>query len=404
MVNNSYPVIKMKNINILISGAGIAGLTLAFWLKKHGFNPVIVEKASSLREGGYMIDFWGLGFDVAEKMGILAELEKHHYNIPELLFVDKENNKTGGLNILKLRKLINFRHFNLLRGDLAKIIYDLIYEKIEFIWDTSIDKIEQFPDCLTISFKNGVKRKFDLLIGADGLHSNVRKRIFGQEQNFEKYLCYYTSSFTINNYLNKKDAFYSFSVPGKQIGIYSISENKLSTFFIFRQKEKLVYDYHKSDLAKHLLFETFKDTGWESKNILEKMDTSPDFYFDTVSQINMENWSRGRISLVGDACQCVSLIAGAGSSLAMAGAYILAGELKKTKGDFETAFQNYQKILQPEILIKQKMAKKFAGSFIPHSNFGIWVRDKSSNILFLPIISKWFLKQFMSDNVKLESY
>jgi 2-polyprenyl-6-methoxyphenol hydroxylase-like FAD-dependent oxidoreductase len=394
----------MKNSNILISGAGIGGLTLAYWVKKYGFNPVIVEKASYLREGGYMIDFWGIGFDIAERMGILPVLKKEHYNIPELVFVGKDNNRTGSLNIYKLRKLINFRHFNLLRGGLAKVIYKLICDDIEFIWDTSINCIDEQPDGLNISFQNGIQRKFDLLIGADGLHSNVRKLVFGEEKYFEKYLGYYTASFTIDNYLDKKDTFYSFSVPGKQIGIYSISENKLATFFIFRQNEKLNYDYHKTESAKRILFDTFKQTGWESKNILEKMDGSPDFYFDTVSQINMENWSKGRVSLVGDACQCVSLIAGTGSALAMAGAYILAGELKKNNGDYETAFKNYQNILKPEIITKQKMAGKFAASFIPDSNFGLWVRDKFTNLMFLPGISKWFINHFMSDSVKLENY
>jgi 2-polyprenyl-6-methoxyphenol hydroxylase-like FAD-dependent oxidoreductase len=394
----------MRNTDILISGAGIAGLALAYWLKKYGFNPVIVEKGPSLRKGGYMIDFWGIGFDVAERMGILPALEKEHYHIHELVFVDKENKKTGSLNIFKLRKLINFRHFNLLRGGLAKVLYDFISEEVEFIWNTSINGIEEYSNCLNISFKNGVIRKFDLLIGADGLHSNVRKQVFGPENNFEKYLGYYTASFTIDNFLDKKDAFYSYSVPGKQIGIYSVSENKLATFFIFRQKEKLNYDYHKIESARRILFENFKDTGWESKIILEKMEGSPDFYFDAVSQVNMENWSKGRVSLVGDSCQCVSLIAGTGSALALAGAYILAGELKKNNEDYELAFKNYQNILKPEIISKQKMAGKFAGSFIPDSDFGLWVRDKFTNLIFLPGISKWFISHFMSDKVILEDY
>ncbi len=394
----------MKNENILISGAGIAGLALAFWLKKYGFKPVIVEKAPSLREGGYMIDFWGVGFDVAEKMGLLPALEKEHYNIPELVFVDKNNNRIGSLNVYKLRKLINFRHFNLLRGELAKAIYQGIKNDIEFIWDTSIYSIVQEPDTLHISFKNDLQRKFDLLIGADGLHSNIRKLVFGREENFEKYLGYYTSSFTIENYLNKRDTFYSYSVPDKQIGIYSISENKLATFFIFRQKEKIFYNHHNSVSAKKLLIDNFKNIGWESNNILEKMVNAPDFYFDTVSQIDMENWSQGRITLAGDACQCVSLIAGQGSALAMAGAYILAGELKKYNGDYVKAFANYQKMLKLLISEKQKMAVNFAGSFVPGSNLGIWFRDKFTNLMFSPLFGKWFLKKFLQDNLILPDY
>jgi 2-polyprenyl-6-methoxyphenol hydroxylase-like FAD-dependent oxidoreductase len=187
----------MDNKNILISGAGIAGLTLAFWLKKSGFIPTIVEASPKLREGGYAIDFWGAGFDVAERMNIVPDLRKTDLGISELVFVDKNNKRKGGLNNEKLKKLVNNRLLTLLRSDLSKVIYNHLDKDIEIIFGDSISKIEQHEEEIAVSFDSGNIRTFNLVIGADGLHSKVRKLVFGDEKQFEKYYGYYTASFTI---------------------------------------------------------------------------------------------------------------------------------------------------------------------------------------------------------------
>ncbi|SMO32845.1 FAD-dependent monooxygenase [Solitalea koreensis] len=394
----------MLNKNILISGAGIAGLTLAYWLKNFGFNPTIIEQAPKLREGGYAIDFFGAGFDVAEKMKILPDLQKVDLKIQELIFVDKNNKRRGGLSVFKIGKLVNNRYFNLLRSDLSKVIYNHLDKDIEFIFGDAITQIVQTADNATVTLKSGNVRTFDLIVGADGLHSVVRSLTFGDESQFEKYYGYYASSFTIENYLQNDNAFYSYNLPGKQVSIYALKGNKLTTLFIFTSPQKISYSHHEIEKQKEILRNEYGDMAWECPSLLAKLDSAPDFYFDSVSQIRMSQWSKGRITLAGDACDCPSLLSGQGSTLAMVGAYILAGELKKAGGDYKIAFRQYENSFKPLIDDKQKLAQSFAGSLVPKSNFGIWVRNTFSNAMFSSLLSKWFVKKYMTDRIELKEY
>ncbi len=387
---------------ILISGAGIAGLTLAFWLKRYGFEPTVVEKAPTLRAGGYMIDFWGLGFDVAEKMGLLQKFGEAHYDIPELDYVDQHGKRKGGLSIIKMRETLNYRHYNLLRSDLEQVLYDIVAPDIEVRFGNSNEEIEQVAREVSVTMTDGSSESYDLLVGADGLHSNVREQIYGDESEFETFMGYYTSSFTIDNYLGDDRMFKSYSTPGKQIGLYSIAEGRLATFFIFKEDEQLDISHHDTKAQMELLMEVFKDEGWESRRILDKMESAPDFYFDTVSQIYLQPWSLGRITLVGDAAQCVSLLAGQGSALAMARAYVLAGELKEADGNHETAFRRYEELMVPEVLRTRELAQEFADEFVPPTAFAIWKRNHLSRLM--PLMMRSFVKRFMETAVTLKSY
>ncbi|HET7116745.1 MAG TPA: FAD-dependent monooxygenase, partial [Hanamia sp.] len=250
----------------------------------------------------------------------------------------------------------------------------------------------------------GKNRSFDLLVGADGLHSNVRNLVFGSETQFEKYYGYYTSSFTLENYPSEGRVFSMFNVPGKQAAVYSYSTSRTAAFFVFTSPEKLKYDHHDVEKQKQILKDEFISIGWKCPGILAKIDSSSDFYFDSISQIKMDNWSKGRITLVGDACDCPSLLSGKGSTLAMVGAYILAGELKLANGNYKTAFEQYEAIFKPFISKKQKSAQGFAKSFIPKSTFGIWVRNQALKLMSLPFISKLYLNQFNDKEIRLKEY
>jgi 2-polyprenyl-6-methoxyphenol hydroxylase-like FAD-dependent oxidoreductase len=394
----------MENRNILISGAGIAGTTLAFWLKKSGFNPTIIEHAPKLREGGYAIDFMGAGYTVAEKMGIIPALEKSDINISKVAFVDQNNNEKGSMNYRKIKELLNNRAFTLLRSDLAKVIYESLHDGVEIIFGDTIDKIEQSKDHVLVTMRSGKSRLFDLVVGADGLHSNVRKIIFGNESQFEQYYGYYTSSYTLENFPTNDRAFSMCNVPGKQAAVYEYSETRTATFFAFTLAEKLKYDHHDVEKQKQILKNEFMGMGWKCPEILSRIDSSTDFYFDPISQIKMDKWSKGRITLVGDACYCPSLLSGKGSTLAMAGAYILAGELKLANGNYETAFMQYENIFKPFISKKQKSAEGFAKSFIPKSKFGIWVRNQALKLMSFPLISKLYLNQFNDKELTMKEY
>ncbi|MEO8760144.1 MAG: FAD-dependent monooxygenase [Bacteroidia bacterium] len=394
----------MNNKNILISGAGIAGVSLAFWLKKFGFNPTIIEISPTLREGGYAIDFMGAGFDVAEKMDIISDLEIADLNISNIAFVGKDNIEKSSMNYQKVKKVLKNRAFTILRSDLAKIIYNSLNKEIEIIFGDTIKQIEQDEEKVSVTFKSGLIRSFNLLVGADGLHSNVRNLIFGEESQFEKYYGYYTSSFTMNNFSNEGRAFSMFNVPNKQVAVYTISKEKAASFFIFTAPEKLNYEHHDIEKQKQILKNEFMNAGWKCADLLSKIDTTSDFYFDSISQIKMENWSKGRVSLVGDACYCPSLLSGKGSTLAMVGAYILAGELKLANGNYKTAYKEYERLLKPFMEKKQKSAQAFAKSFVPKSNFGIWLRNQVFKLMSISFIANIVFKQFKDKGLNLKEY
>lgn len=394
----------MQNKNILISGAGIAGITLAYWLKKYGFNPTIIEHAPTLREGGYMIDFFGAGVDVAERMGMLPDLEEQDLRIAEITFVDENNERVGGLDTTRIRSLMNNRIYSLLRSDLARIIYNRTEGDIELVFARSIQAVEQDEREVRVVLTDGSSRVFDLLIGADGLHSNVRRLVFGDESLFEKYYGYYTSSYTIDNYLETNPSYLSYTIPGKQTGIYSPRSGKLTTFFIFASAQKLDYDHHDIAAQKSILRAEYAGAGWECAALLDRIDSAPDFYFDSVSQVRMDRWSEGRVTLVGDACDCPSLLSGQGSTLAMVGAYILAGELKAAGGDHQHAFKEYESVFKPFMHGKQQLAQRFAGSFVPTSKRRLWMRNAFTRLMFIPLLSRWLVKQFMTDAITLRVY
>jgi 2-polyprenyl-6-methoxyphenol hydroxylase-like FAD-dependent oxidoreductase len=394
----------MNNKNILISGAGVAGTTLAYWLQRFGFIPTIVEQAPKLREGGYAIDFWGAGFDVAEQMDIVPDLRSADVGIDEVVFVDADNHRKAAMNYSQIKNMMKGRALTLLRSDLAKVIYQHLDKNIEIIFGDSIADIAQLKNEVNVTFSSGLQRRFDLVIGADGLHSKVRELAFGNEEQFEQYYGYYTASFTIENNVTAGTAFLTYNVPGKQAAIYSLDNNKAATFFIFSAPQKLAINHHDILKQKAVLRSHFANAGWKCVALLSKMDDAPDFYFDTVSQVQMNRWSNQRISLAGDACDCPSLLSGQGSTLAMVGAYVLAGELKEANGDYTTAFAKYESLFRPFITRKQRLAQNFAKSLVPETKFGIWRRNFFMKLMALPFVTRMFVNQFMDDDLHLKNY
>lgn len=394
----------LQNQRILISGGGIAGLTLAYWLKRFGFTPVVVESAPHNRLDGYMIDFLGPGYTVAERMQILQalETEQSRYKIDELLFVNAKNKKTGSLKTSRMRELLSQRYFNLLRSGLERCIYDQVKNECDIRFETTIKDIKDGKDGIEVTFSRGQAETFDLLAGADGLRSNTRRLVFGPDEQFERFMGYYTSAFTVDNFIGQDRLFLSYTEPGRQAGIYDAGAGHLATFFIYRSPEILPH-MHQNE-KKQQLKEAFRGLNWYIPEILRRMELTEDFYFDAVSQIELEQWHRGRTVLLGDAAQAVSLISGQGASLAMAGAYILAGELKKAGGDYSQAFAAYQQIMQPEIRRKQKMARDFAGSFVPESGFGLFLRNLFTNLMSVPLVSDYLVNRYFNDKLNLQDY
>ncbi len=380
------------NKNILISGAGISGLTLAYWLQKNGFSPTIIEKRPNLNSRGYMIDFYGSGYDVSEKMGLIQQLEEksRQYPLSKVKFVDREGRPRATLDVNKFREVLQHRYFPVMRGDLETVIYDAVKKGVPVRFDTRIEHLEAHPDKVSVQFSDGKSETFDLVIGADGIHSNVRKLLWGDEEQFKRFLGFYVACSVIDNFFDTQNTFLGHFEPKLQASVYSIGGNKLATFFGLKSDQ---IKAHGRNEQMGFLDSRLANLGWVIPQLLEATKKSDDFFFDEAAQIKLDEWHRGRVSLVGDACQCLTLLAGQGASMGMAGAYMLADELHKADGDYKVAFPAYQQKLKPEIDRKQKEARGLAGSFVPGSKFEVAMAYFFFNVALLPGFSSLFAKQ-----------
>jgi 2-polyprenyl-6-methoxyphenol hydroxylase-like FAD-dependent oxidoreductase len=390
-------------MKILISGAGIAGPTLAYWLHRYGFQPTLVEKSPRLRTGGYIIDFWGLGFEIAEKMGLRPKLEQLGYRVKEVRIVNEHGQKKGGFSADAFRRLTQGRYVSIPRGELAAALFEQLGPNVETVFGDEISLIDDSRDGARVTFAGGRTERFDLVIGADGLHSQVRRLAFGDERQFEKYLGYKVAAFEAEGYQPRDEDVYLMHLQvGQQLARFSMRNEKTMFLFVFAEKSA----QHPRDLAeqKRWLQERFQGSGWESKAILDFLASAKELYFDRVSQIRMREWSRGRVALVGDAAYCVSLLAGQGSALAMTGAYALAGELHRAKGDYQTAFQRYQETLAPFLLKKQKAAEGFGGFFAPKSELSLFLHNQATKLLSVPGVAELTIGRDLQDRIKLPDY
>lgn len=394
----------MKNNRILICGAGIAGPTLAFWLRHYGFEPTLIERAPALRSGGYIIDFWGLGFDVAKKMGLLPGLRRAGYDIDEVRIVDDRGKRTGGFSVHALQPTLG-GYVSILRSDLSRLIYEALNGKVRTIFGDTIRAIEQDDKGVRVTYEHAQAERFDLVIGAGGLHSPVRGLVFGPETRYEKYLGYYAASFSADGYPHQnRRAYVGYAAPGRQVSRYALRGNRTAFLFVFASDTKLPIGPHDLRAQRSILLERFGRDGWECPEILAALKACGDLYFDSVSQICMEHWSSGRIALAGDACFSPSLLAGQGSALAITGAYILAGELGKCGGDYKIAFANYENTFHPFVTRKQRAAERFAGAFAPRSRTGIFIRNLVTRVMELPFVSKLAMSRLLTDALILPCY
>jgi 2-polyprenyl-6-methoxyphenol hydroxylase-like FAD-dependent oxidoreductase len=390
-------------MRIIINGVGIAGPTLADWLRKAGHDVLLVEAAPRLRRGGYVIDFGMVGYDIAEKMCLIPQLRALGYRVRELRFVDRHGRTSASGSVDTLTRLTNGRFITLRRSDLAATIYGALDEAVETIFGDSVARIEEAGGCVRVAFDHAHPREADLVIGADGLHSRVRQIVFGTDPGVEVSLGYHVAAFELEGYRPRDELVYlGYGVPGRQVYRFSMRDDKTLFLFIFRDEYMPAGSPTDDQERKAVLSHVFADAGWECPRILADLGSVGAIYFDRASQIRLDRWTKGRTALVGDAAAAVSLMAGEGSSLAMAEAFTLASELRDCGGDYSAAFARYERRLMPVLKRKQRAVARSASSLVPSTALGIRFRNLAVRLMGrLPFVVDFFIGRQLRDQVQL---
>ncbi len=366
-------------MQVVICGGGIAGLTLAWWLNRAGCEVTIVEQAAGPRDASYMIDFFGPGWEVASRMGLVPSLERARYVIPRITYVNGSGRRTSGINYERLRHLLAGRLVNLMRGELERILLDHLPESVAITYGATVRAFTATPARVEVNISDGRTLAADLLVGADGIHSRVRKLAFGAESRYLRPLGYHTAA-----YLFRDDAlrdrlggdFVNLSVPNRTAGFYPVREQRIASFFVHAADGPPPGD----PCAR--LREMYGDLGWLVDGALERCPVDG-VYCDAVAQVEMPRWSRGRVTLVGDACGAASLLAGQGASLAMAGAWALALELTAPDG-VDAALARYEARVRPVVERAQDSGRRNARWVVPSGRVRILARDAVLKLSGLP--------------------
>jgi 2-polyprenyl-6-methoxyphenol hydroxylase-like FAD-dependent oxidoreductase len=395
----------MTSQRILISGASIAGPTLAYWLHRFGFSVTIVERTPSLRLGGQNIDIKGAAQKIAGWMGIEEEIRAADTGELGVHFVNGDGVVKAALP--KGESNLGTSELEILRGDLVKILYNLTKDNVEYLFGDQITALDETADQVKVQFQFGTSREFDLVICADGIRSRTRQLIFGDEPVI-KPVGLYISYFTIPRTPTDTRWARWYNATGSRVVLLRPdNEGTTRASFSFLSEPK---GYEKWPVAeqKALLRDKFADAGWEASRILSEMENDSDVYFDAISQVIAPNWSKGRCAMTGDAAFCPSPLTGMGASLSVVGAYILAGELA-TKPNYSEAFASYDKVLRPFVTKIQQLPPGVPRLAHPRSAFGISLFNAAIGLIssgFVRKLGKLFSgsKKTDDDGIKLPDY
>lgn len=381
---------------VLISGGGIAGLTLGILLKEKGWEPTIVERDNALRTEGYVIDFAGAGWDVAERMGIIDDIRAVTYQVDSWQYVNSDGKPYISFSIADIRKALDGKYTYLRRSDLERILFERAKAGgVTVTFGTTIESLEDTGTQVIATFSNGGKDSFALVFGADGVHSQVRELVFGSESQFDRFLGYYVAAFHLTNHkYDVGTALNIYEEPDRALWVYSLSEKNLSAMYVFRHEDiGHVPAKDRLDLVR----KAFRSAGWIAERMLSDFPDTEPIFFDSTTQIVMQTWSKGRIALLGDAAACLTLLAGQGSHLAMAEAYVLATELGR-HDDYAVAFAVYEKTLKDITIKKQQEAVRLSNLFVPSPKSSLRLRRMIEKILFNRFVFRYFVK-FLAKSV-----
>jgi 2-polyprenyl-6-methoxyphenol hydroxylase-like FAD-dependent oxidoreductase len=357
----------MTNSRVLISGAGIGGPALAFWLVRRGFEVTVVERAAGLREAGYKVDVRGSATEVLRKMGLLAACQAADTGMRRVTYVKRDG---GPIAALPADLLMGRRgdDLEIMRWDLSRILYDATAGAVEYVFGDAVATLADGPDGVDVTFENGAPRRFDHVVGADGLHSATRRKVMGETPL--SHLGAYLSIYTVPNLLGIEREEIMYNRPGRLVFAYAMDADQPAKVGLTFASPRLDYDRRDVDGQKALVRAAFTGQGWRVGDFLAAMDDAPDFYFDSLSQVELRSWSIGRVVLLGDAAYCPSPASGQGTSLALVGAYVLGKHLGTPGG-----FAAYERELRPYTEKNLAFGRKMAKDMVPGGRLSIAFRN-----------------------------
>lgn len=367
-------------MRILISGASVAGPVLAYWLSRYGFDVTVVERAPTLRKtGGHAVDLFRPAMEISAKMGVLPRIEALATGTTRLALYREGRPRAANIDLTKIYAASSDRHVEIMRDDLSEIYYDAARDDVEYLFGDSITEIEHDG---TVAFERSEARTFDVIVGADGLHSNVRRLTFGEEAGLTRFLGGYLSVLSAPKALVRAGEMVGHVGVGRFAGIYTADHlDDARVVFLFRRREEPDYDHRDVLRQKELLRDAFTGMHDQVDGWLAEIERTPTFYFDSITQLRTDRWSRRRVTLVGDAGYCPGPAVGGSTSLAVLGAYVLAGELARADGDHLRAFAAYELQMREPVHRSRSFARGAATGIIPGSRAGVWALTRGAQLI-----------------------
>jgi 2-polyprenyl-6-methoxyphenol hydroxylase-like FAD-dependent oxidoreductase len=358
-----------QNKKVLVSGASFAGITIAYWMNKMGYKVTIVEIGNHLKMGGTPVDIKDSTVDIVKRMGLFEQIKANRLSLEKWEFKNADDVTEHTILLKELPE----NEFEIERDVLLNMLFDLVKNDVNTIFNNSITSLHEKDDCVEVTFKDGTQSQFALILGCDGIHSAVRRIWFGNESEYARFLGQYFSIAITNKLLIEESTLQLYAEPNKGIMLNAYN-NKTDIVFTFRPEKEISYDFRNQEQHKKIILEQFEGMGWRTAELQKELLHAESFYFDKFCQIKMPSWTKGRVALVGDAGYCASPAAGMGGSLAIIGATALADAFEKHNGSFELAFDEYNKDLRPFIEEVQASAVDMLDKLLPRTDEEIRVR------------------------------
>ncbi|GID12223.1 FAD-dependent oxidoreductase [Actinocatenispora rupis] len=359
-----------------MSGASIAGPALAYWLNRYGFAVTVVEKAPAVRGGGYPIDVRGTAVEVIRRMGRYEQLRAAHLHMGRMTFLRDDGRRVTSVRLDRLGGA-GGGDTELPRGALTELLYEAVRDDVDLRFGDSIAELDDRAGGVGVRFASGDAAEYDVVLAADGLHSTTRRLVFGPEERFHRYLGHCFAGFEMPNRLGLDREGVISTAPGRTAVLYAAGNpDRVHAFLSFGRAEPPYGAFADPAAQRELVASVFAGGGWEVPRMIAAMRTADDLFFDVVSQIRMPAWSRGRVALVGDAAYAPSFLSGQGSSIALVGAYLLAGELAATS-DHRAAFAAYEQRMRPFAEANQALADGGGVAVAPATRRGVWLRHQT---------------------------